>query len=105
MHRRTILSGLLMSLVAVLMPRISSTPSLPVLHGDGVHDDTDAIQALINGERVIDAKTGMPWKSRSVEDRHFRTSRTIRLSDISQIEMIRNCHFTTTADYCFWGPA
>lgn len=31
---------------------------MQVLHGDGVHDDTDAIQALMNGQDVYDARTG-----------------------------------------------
>lgn len=30
----------------------------PVLYGDGDHDDTPAIQALMNGQDVLNARTG-----------------------------------------------
>lgn len=31
--------------------------ALPILHGDGIHDDTAAIKALCSGEPVRDART------------------------------------------------
>jgi hypothetical protein len=41
---------------AVLSPVASKVaialPSVPVLYGDGEHDDTDALHALLNGEVV-----------------------------------------------------
>lgn len=33
-------------------------PGMPTLYGDGVHDDSPAVQAFMNGRRVWDARTG-----------------------------------------------
>ena len=34
------------------------------LYGDGIHDDTLALQAFVNGAAVIDHRTGLPTASR-----------------------------------------
>lgn len=49
MQRRNFLQALALGVgaVALLRPRLPLT-----LYGDGVRDDTDALQALCNGERV-----------------------------------------------------
>jgi hypothetical protein len=87
MNRRsfmTAMAALLASPSALLALKIEGkehlysavpNPSLPILYGDGVGDDTDAVQALLDGFPVWDSATGevVPW----VANRTLRTTRTV----------------------------
>jgi hypothetical protein len=57
MERRKFLGSAAAALAAVALPAMSA-PALPVLYGDGVADDTEALQALVNGWSVTLAGTG-----------------------------------------------
>lgn len=50
MDRRKFIAGTAMTVAAIAIPCKASTP---VLYGDGQHDDTRALQAFVNGEKVI----------------------------------------------------
>lgn len=50
--RRSFLQSIIAASAVMAMPSIAM-PKLPLLHGDGVSDDTPAIQAFINGEPFI----------------------------------------------------
>lgn len=67
MDRRGFLSAILAAGVApafidsrILMPLRLVTPvmALPVFYGDGIHDDTVAMQAMLDGQQVQHAITG-----------------------------------------------
>jgi hypothetical protein len=52
LSRRTFLRGALAVSAAVTVPMALHMPLRPVLWGDGIHDDTDAFQAMIDREPV-----------------------------------------------------
>lgn len=39
--------------MASTAPAFSATDDRPVLHGDGIHDDTEALQAIFRGDEVL----------------------------------------------------
>lgn len=57
MERRKLLGAMLAAFAAPAIVRAESLMALPpqrlVLWGDGVHDDTKALQALLDGKRVL----------------------------------------------------
>jgi hypothetical protein len=74
--------GFLASLSVLAITTLKRTP-LPVLHGDGIGDDTDAIQALSNGQPVWDAREGQVLDQPVLHARHLLISRTIQLNPTS----------------------
>lgn len=61
-NRRRFLGGLLLIAAAPMVVKAASLmPAraiVPTLWGDGIHDDTRALQALVDGERVYDVRLG-----------------------------------------------
>lgn len=54
LSRRSFLRGALtVAAVSVLPALPKALAGIPTLYGDGVHDDTDALNALFSGERVL----------------------------------------------------
>lgn len=86
----------------VLMPvKKILLPPTTILWGDGVHDDAPALQAFINGERVLRAD-GREF------DGHFaagtmRLEATIVLSGPNRIGIIGS-DITSTASPMFYAP-
>lgn len=60
MKRRSFLKalGATAAVSTVSLPAIVQAERLPALHGDLVHDDTDALNAMLAREPYIDAATG-----------------------------------------------
>ena len=52
LSRRSFLRGALTVTAIAVAPKILTIPAVPILYGDGVHDDTNALQTLFNGETV-----------------------------------------------------
>lgn len=50
--RRSFLKGLLTVAAVAVLPK-PALAGYPILHGDGIHDDTAALQAMIDGKKVI----------------------------------------------------
>lgn len=50
--RRSFLKGLLTVAAVAVMPK-PALADYPVLHGDGIHDDTAALQTMVNGGKII----------------------------------------------------
>lgn len=76
----------------------------PVLYGDGVHDDTDALQALFDGHEVTDARDWSVIRPASfaLNRRAFRLSRTLNTSGPCS-GSITNCVFRW-AEYPYYMP-
>ena len=75
------------ALTPVLTSVASALPSVPVLYGDGVHDDTDALAALLRGD-VVEFAAGLTadgcgWIGDvcRLPSGRFKVNRTIVLSD------------------------
>ncbi len=54
MTRKEFMKKFGFAVVAVSVVGLSSTKAepIPILYGDGVHDDTEALQALFDGQKV-----------------------------------------------------
>src|SRR5690606_29440562 len=52
--RRAFLGGALTiaAAAAAALPKLPSLVSCPIIHGDGIHDDTDALNAFFRGDPV-----------------------------------------------------
>ncbi len=102
MNRRSFLRGLAAPAIVAagsLMPvRSIERFFLPTLYGDGVRDDTAAIQALIDGKPYI--KNGLIVDSNVLSGGRFRLSNPIILRENWEAQLT-NCSFESTADYCF----
>lgn len=60
MNRRWFLGGSLGIAGAVALPALKLVdPDIPVLWGDGIHDDADALNALAGGEPFVVDNTGL----------------------------------------------
>lgn len=53
MNRRSFLKGVFTVSAVAVVPMCPSYAAIPILHGDGVSDDTAAIQAMVNGLPVM----------------------------------------------------
>ena len=70
--------------VAAASPAYAFSASAPRLYGDGIHDDTDALEHLLNGGKVT---TGSSRMTAEVDrgtvrllNAKFRTRRPVRMS-------------------------
>ena len=89
MQRRSFLA----SILAVAFPpaivhasnmmAIKPVDAFKVIYGDGIHDDTDAIQSFINGEKVyrLDSLTGLLYPALPTLSGYFHVSKTLVISD------------------------
>jgi hypothetical protein len=70
------LAALLLVVPACAAERPDCAAADPALWGDGKHDDTKALNAWFNGDRVIWAQTGQPV-GREIADHVFLLSSTV----------------------------
>lgn len=94
-HRRTFLIGLGAALSAPAVVKADGLMRLrqtfPILWGDGVHDDAEALEAALNGR-------GARWRGRllvpgapvEIADGRFKLSRMIWLRDGANGNVLRN---------------
>lgn len=59
-------------------------PAMPTLHGDGVHDDADALQAFVEGRAFWDKRTGAVNRSKHLTRGTHAIGRPIDLSFINR---------------------
>ncbi len=78
-NRRQFLRGSLSIVGALALPDFRlSYPDLPVLWGDGVHDDADALNALARGEPFAVESIGLfEYDSGYLKGGHFLISRPV----------------------------
>lgn len=60
------------------------------LYGDGVHDDTRALQAFFNGLEVIEYRTGLPARSK-IHGGSYLISGTINMDNNRTDKMLYGC--------------
>lgn len=99
--RRTFLKGLLTVAAAAVIPA-KALDLYPILHGDGVHDDTAALQALFNGEKIIvdghvvDSSVARVF----LRIRRFLVSSTIKITPESPAMLcVNECVFLASKDF------
>lgn len=79
--RRSFLRGALTVFAAAGLPAIAMTAGLPVLHGDGVTDDTEALNAMFAGKSYIVGGEIIPDGSPAIiNGGKFRISNTLVMS-------------------------
>lgn len=64
---------------------MNTTKKTMVLHGDGVHDDTAALQAYLNGEATLIFPDGSPFDGRGSV---CKISRTLQASSDDEISRL-----------------
>jgi hypothetical protein len=100
MNRRTFLISLgAATAVAALAPQVftSVPPPLPILYGDGIHDDSVALQAWLDG-KLVRGPNESPVSPYLIHGKHFWLSRTLYWHGNGHgITEIMDCHFE-------WAP-
>lgn len=91
----------------VMMPPrdIIDRLSMPVLHGDGLHDDTPALQRLLDGGRVWSARgcqiVGCTVENGLVDGGNYLVTRTLYIRSLPDDEtadsVITNCTIESSA--------
>lgn len=105
MDRRSFIKSATSGLLLMAAPAIVRSESLMVLPrrklylwGDGIHDDTEALQAFVDGKRVINLNKDvfMAWGD-TLEGGSFRVSKTIVIANDPSRPMlfVRN-HFVAS---------
>jgi len=90
MDRRKFLKGLLCITAVTILPA-PKLHSHPIFHGDGIHDDTDALQALFNRETVvIEGKIVKGAERVVLSGGKYRTTKTLIIYNDTTIQ---HCHF------------
>jgi hypothetical protein len=78
--RRSVLAGAAVLSAAAVLP---TSQAVATLHADGIHDDTEALQALFDGKRVRVARDGVTARNEGGLVRliggSFRQRRPIRV--------------------------
>lgn len=84
MNRRSFLRGVLALTVAPSLPLVGV--ALPRIVGDGVHDDTDGLQALFAGQPFVVDSEVVRAQAGLVSGGTFRLTRTLVIAD-SRVSM------------------
>lgn len=103
MDRRTFLRGALIITAAAALPKGALKAlirPLPVLYGDGVGDDTDALTALFNGKpfRTADGFAGTALNG-ELRNGNFLLTRTLVIDNPDGRIMMQDNRFTCTSDF------
>lgn len=98
-NRRWFLGGSLALVGALSVPASQFTTSqLPILWGDGIHDDADALNAIGAGNPFIVEKTGIvEHECGFLQDASFLISRPITFRP--KAIHVKNCVFQSTDDF------
>lgn len=77
--RRTFVCGALKITAALVVPSVLTARSYPLLVGDGLHDDTDALQALLDGDvaQLSDGTLIGGTKTVDLWTGHYRITRSL----------------------------
>lgn len=100
MTRRGFLAACIATATAPAIVKASSLmqiqPQGLILWGDGIHDDTRAVQALMDGRLTVWTPTGLLVKDR-VADQTFRITKalTIGVNRRKALLPFHGCHFMT----------
>ena len=97
LNRRAFLFGAGATVMAVQAG--ISLRKVPFLWGDGLHDDTDALNAFFRGEK-IESSAGVFVSQNSLSDGKFLVSRPILIKDRQERMSVDGCHFVTSSDWC-----
>ncbi len=94
MDKRDFSKGLILSLLVPLVPiKAKTKPDIPILYGDGVHDDTKALQAWIDG-KPVKWGTGESVNPNLIENRKILIEGTVIVPlGLSDQKIIRHCYF------------
>lgn len=102
MDRRTFFKGAL-ALIAVSALPAASSADLPVLYLDGVNDDSDGLDALMNGRSVIIQGDAVRAETGHLEGATLLLSRPICMARGNMT--IKNCVFRFTGQFLAMPPA
>jgi len=100
MTRRGFLGRVSAGAASALLPSrilVALLPAIPILYGDGKHDDTAALQAWGRGE-VVHRPDGEPV-GQTIQDGYFVVSDTIAITRNDGVRLISNyfdCKMSTT---------
>ncbi len=100
--RRGFLTGMLAAGAVAALPAMSKA-YVPTLHGDLIHDDTEALQALLDGKSIIrDGQLLEPIAGQPIvlQGGRYLVSNTLRLTASNTV--IRDAYFkiTDSVKYC-----
>lgn len=90
MKRRDLLLGAFALATAPTL--VAAQPATMVLWGDGLHDDTAALQALLRGDPVRWA-SGEPFNGHLLAGKSFLLSRPIAFDSRGPVRRVENCRF------------
>ena len=67
---------------------------VPVIYGDGIHDDSDGLEAALNGKDFVCAKNLVVREGNNlvVSNGNFLLNKGLTFSDTLS-SVVRNCHF------------
>lgn len=107
MNRRSFLRGMLVVTAVAIVPTaalkaMEAIKPLPILYGDGIGDDTAALQALFDGKafRTLDGFVGIAEECR-LADAHLSVSSMLSIGQKRGM-LISDCVFEAVQD--FKGP-
>lgn len=99
--RRFFLGGALALTAAAALPKLPALAGYPVIHGDGIHDDAEALNALFRGDPVIiegEAVQIGPDDTASLKGSKHLISDTLHVGFRRDVDM-RGCTIVTTDDF------
>lgn len=90
MSRRSFLRGALVVSASAVLPLPALSAPYPILYGDGIHDDTDALNALFRGDTVIcenEAITIKKGDAIHLNGGTYRTTATIDVRSMGGVDV------------------
>lgn len=100
LSRRSFLGGAIVAVAVATLP-LGRLTGVPIIWGDGFHDDTAGLQALFDGRpfRVADERAGRCYQSAGsvhLAGGHYRLSDTLEVGRNGQTAEIVGCSFRQT---------
>ncbi|MBR9807458.1 MAG: hypothetical protein GYB49_09575 [Alphaproteobacteria bacterium] len=90
LNRRSFFFGAGATVIAAAVP--VNLKQVPVLYGDGVHDDTEALQAFFNHDRFKVARGNVLHRQNFLIGGRFLISETIKFGATKKIT-VKDCEF------------